>query len=75
MKHTLYSLEHDLKSSFLERVHGHLDESLIERYLEAYCMAGEHQDGVGFWDHFENVKEVIEDFKRFVDFTSENDWD
>jgi len=71
MKHTLDSLQHDLKSSFLDRVHGHVDADIVERYLEEYCCEGEHQDGLGFWDHFDSVKDVIDNFKLYVEFAED----
>lgn len=71
MKHTINSLQHDLKSAFVDRVHGLVDLDLVERYLEEYCCEGEHQDGVRYWDNFDNVKDIIEDFKRYVEFAQE----
>lgn len=51
----------------MDRVYGHVDDFGIERFLEIYVLEGEHQDGEGFWDHFNTVKDIIDDFKRFID--------
>jgi hypothetical protein len=71
MKHTIDFHKHPIKQSFLDCVHGHLDDRLIEQYQEEYVLEAEHQDGIGFWDNFADASEVIEDFKRFVAFAEE----
>ena len=68
MKHTLDSLTHPLKERFLETVFERVDPDLCDDHLEAYVLAGEHQDGEGFWDHFATVSQVVRDFHRFIDF-------
>ena len=73
MTHTINSLQHDLKSAFIDRVYGFVDDDLVDKYLEEYCCEAEHQDGVGFWDQFDNVKDIVEDFKMYVNFAEEND--
>ena len=73
MKHTIDSLSHPLKESFLAQVYGNLDDRLIDQYKEEYVKEGEHQDGIGFWNHFEDAEGIIEDFKRYVAFAVETD--
>jgi hypothetical protein len=74
MKHTIYSLSHPIKETFLDRVYGYVEHQDIDELVREYVMEGEHQDGVGYWDNFSNFKEVIEDFKRFVEFADECSW-
>ena len=64
-------LNHVMKDCFVDRVYGHVEDELIEKYLENYIEGAERMEGKYFWDNFSNVKEVIEDFKRFVEFGEE----
>lgn len=40
--------------------------SLIQDRLESYVAEGEHQDGEGYWDQFEDVDAVVADFVLFL---------
>lgn len=74
MKHHIHSLEHNLKTSFLDQVYAYVDHADIDQLVNEYVLEGEHQDGVGFWNNFANAYEIIEDFKRFVEFSDECAW-
>jgi hypothetical protein len=74
MKHHIHSLEHSLKTSFLDQVYAYVDHVDIDQLISEYVLEGEHQDGVGFWNNFANVSEIVEDFKRFVEFSDECAW-
>jgi hypothetical protein len=43
-------------------------KKLVQKKLEEYIKAGEHQDGKGFWKHFEIPEEAFEDFLRHFYF-------
>jgi hypothetical protein len=74
MKHHIHSLEHNLKTSFLDQVYAYVDHEDIDRLITEYVLEAEHQDGVGFWNNFADVMEVIEDFKSFAAFADECAW-
>lgn len=74
MKHTIHTLEHPVKSAFMDKVYAYVDHEDIDALLVEYVLESEHQDGVGFWDNFTSVKEAVEDFKRFVEYANECSW-
>jgi chemotaxis methyl-accepting protein methylase len=43
-------------------------KKVVRKKLEEYIKAGEHQDGKGFWKHFEKPEEAFEDFIRHFQF-------
>ena len=63
----------EFKEAFIDRVYGHVDDSLIERYLEEYIYALELEESLAVWQQFNNVKDIIDDFKRFVEYAEECD--
>ena len=71
MKHLIHSLEHPIKTLFLEQVYTYVDHMDIDQLINEYVLEGEHQDGVGYWNNFKNVSDVINDFKHFVEFADE----
>lgn len=73
-RHHMHSIEHPLKTNFLEQVYAYVDHVDIDALILEYVLEGEHQDGRGYWNNFTNVLEVIEDFKRFVEFADECSW-
>lgn len=53
MKHTINSLQHPMKTQFMN-------------LFEEYILAGEHMDGISFWNNFDNKVEIAEDFSRYA---------
>ena len=47
-------------------------KKIVRAKLEEYIKAGEHMDGKGFWNHFNNPEEAFEDFLRHFQFQIEN---
>lgn len=74
IRHTIHSISHPVKTNFLDQVYAHVDHYDIDALVTEYVLEGEHQDGQGYWDNFANALEVIEDFKRFVEFADECSW-
>lgn len=69
------TLATDFKQAFLDRVYGHVDDSQIDRYLEEYIFSLETANPPeSVWQQFSSVKEIIDDFKRFVEFAEDCDY-
>lgn len=54
----------DIKASFVDRVYGHVDDRIIEQYLDIYI----NSIGTKEWLLFQDPIHIVEDFKRFVSY-------
>jgi hypothetical protein len=71
--HDMNTLEHSLKSAFIDAAQSVVSwKEPLEDLLAEYITEAEHQDGVGYWDQFASVMEAVEDFERFVAFCEES---
>ena len=72
--HDMHTLEHPLKTSFIDAAQSVCTNSEpVEDLIAKYIVEGEHQDGVGFWDNFDSVLDAVQDFKYFVSFAEDED--
>jgi hypothetical protein len=63
----------DFKNVFVDRVSLYVEESLIERYLEEYIYSLESNLRESVWQQFDCVKDIVDDFKQFVEYAQECD--
>jgi len=69
----MHTLEHPLKTTFIDAAQSVVSwREPVEDLLAEYITEAEYQDGVGYWDQFACVSEIVEDFERFVAFCEES---
>ena len=64
----------NLKFNFLDKVYNFVDHKNIDLLIEEYISENELREGASFWNNFSSLKEIIDDFKHFVEFADECEW-
>ena len=67
-------MNNDIKTSFLDRVYAYVDHVDVDLLIHEYVTENELREGSDFWNNFSSVKDIIDDFKRFVEFADECQW-
>lgn len=68
----MHLLVHPLKTSFIDEAYSvESRREPIEDLLAEYIVEVEGRDGLNYWDQFEDVSSIVEDFEKFVAFCEE----
>jgi hypothetical protein len=64
----------NFKFNFLDKVYSFVNHKNIDLLIEEYITENEMREGAKFWQNFSSLKEIIDDFKHFVEFADECEW-